>query len=425
MNSRLRRFPSTLRRAALPVIGLLLAACAAQATPTPLPPTTAPTVPAATMPAPTAAATVPPSPEPTATAALSSLLPLDTAALQTLVESVPGESAVSILVRVEDGDMVWTGAAGVSDLENQAPADPAGYFRIGSVSKSFTAALVLILVDQGLIELDVPLQELLPDVLAPADALITVRHLLQHTSGLADYEQLVGMGSPEAIVERRSQVYPLDELIALALDQPRLFAPGTNQAYASTNYLLLQALIEQVTGESYGAALQRWVLEPVGLTQTFAPGTDPTLPAPSAHGYVTVPLNGQPTPVDISEWNPSVAAASGELISTLADLTTFLKALLAGEIVPPPLLEVMLTRFPDAQLGPGAAYGLGITLLDLPCGVTIYGHGGNVPGYGTQLYGTQDGRILAVSVTTLSYGGQTAQAMNALRNMTFCGTPSR
>jgi D-alanyl-D-alanine carboxypeptidase len=340
------------------------------------------------------------------------------------VDGVPGDAASSISVRVEEGGAVWTGAAGVSDLASQAPVDPAGYFRIGSVSKSFTAALVLILVDQGLIDLDTPFQEYLPDILAPADDPITVRHLLQHTSGLADYELRVGMDNPAAIVEQRDRTYPLDELIALALDQPRLFAPGTNQAYASTNYLLLQALIEQVTGESYGAALQRLVLDPAGLTQTFAPGSDPALPEPYAHGYITLPQHGESTPVDISAWNASVAAASGELVSTLADLSTFLKALLAGEIVPAPLLDEMLTRFPDAQLGPGAAYGLGITLLEMPCDVTIYGHGGSVPGYGTQLYSTRDGsRSLALSITTLSYGGQTGQAMNALRTTTFCGAP--
>jgi D-alanyl-D-alanine carboxypeptidase len=343
--------------------------------------------------------------------------------LQALIDSLPGQSVAAILVQADAPGTTWQGAAGVGDLATQTPAEPTAHFRIGSISKSFTAALVLLLVDAGQIELDAPLQSYLPHSLPPSDGPITIRQLLQHTSGLADYEQLLGMDRAATVVERRAEVYDLDALLALALDQPRLFPPGTDQAYASTNYLLLQALIEAVTGEPYGAALQRWVLLPAGLTQTFAPGADPTLPTPYLHGYVPVQQGGQATLVDISEWNPSVAGASGELISTLADLNQFLGALLAGEIVPPELLAEMLHPFADGQLGPGATYGLGITLLELPCGVTVYGHSGTVPGYIANLYGTRDGRRLAFALTPLGGGGPIGQALETLRVTAFCETP--
>ncbi|MFI6318880.1 serine hydrolase domain-containing protein [Nonomuraea sp. NPDC050556] len=308
-----------------------------------------------------------------------------------------GFSGIQVRVHDERGD--WTGSAGVSKLGQRAKPSTNGRFWTGSVVKPFTATLVLQLVAEGKVALDAPVADYLPDL--GLDGRITVRMLLQHTSGLFNYTGDFGPGGAwepgiiangDAWVAERLRSYQPEELVRLALSKPLRFEPGTDQKYANTNYTVALLLIEKVTGHSYAAELKRRILRPLGMTATVAPGDRTQLPGPHAHGYYRI----KDKVTDISRQNLSLLAGAGDLISTTQDLQTFISALNGGRLLPANLLAEM--REPNPKMG----YGLGLFVQDLGpgCG-TVYQHNGSPPhGYGTLMYSSPDGtRTLTASVT--------------------------
>jgi D-alanyl-D-alanine carboxypeptidase len=354
---------------------------------------------------------------------MGSVTGIDASELQQIIDSAPGKDVLAIAAGVADNGEHWMGSSGHTalDTEKGTPVPTGCYYRIGSLTKSFIAVAVLQLVAEGVIDLDEPVQGRLPEVLPESIPPISVRQLLQHTSGLAGYEMAAGYGDPEVVVRERFRTWTPAEIIELSLEQPLAFAPGQGQIYSDTNYVVLGMLLEAMTGETYAGRTKRRILEPLGMHATLFPGTDPRLPLPHAQGYVTVNSSSGDVPTKITEWNPSIAGAAGEMISTLQDLDTFLAALLGGRLLPEPLLEEMLRPAAGKSIAPGAGYGLGIAVLELPCGETVYTHGGGVPGYLSAMFANREGtRRVVVCATTTLLGDVSVPAISKLVFNTFC-----
>jgi D-alanyl-D-alanine carboxypeptidase len=232
--------------------------------------------------------------------------------------------------------------------------------------------------------------------------------LLNHTSGLFNYTEGLDL-SPEGWLAQRYRSWQPEELVALAVSHPPLFAPGTDWSYSNTNYVLLGMVIEAVTGRGYATEIRNRIIRPLHLRQTESPGTRLDIAGPHAHGYL--PVDG--SPVDVTRLNPSIAGAAGDLISSTADLNTFFKALLTGRLLRPAQLAEMQTTVA------GHGYGLGLERETLPCGTEVFGHGGDIFGYATISLHTAAGRRqLTASVNP--YTGELGEPANALLSHAFC-----
>ncbi|MFE2145927.1 serine hydrolase domain-containing protein [Streptomyces sp. NPDC059456] len=286
-----------------------------------------------------------------------------------------------------------THTAGVGDLTTGSPVPDDGQVRIGSNTKTFTAVVTLQLVAEGKISLDSPVDTYLPGLLH-GDGIdgrhITVRQLLQHTSGIPDYTRS----------DLRPRPYEPRELVEIALGYKADFAPGAGWAYSNTNYVLAGLIIQRVTGRPLAEEMERRIITPLGLRHTSfpAPG-DTTLRGPHPQGYYQEAA-GAPLR-DITEIDPSWAWAAGQLISTGSDLNRFFGALLGGRLLPKAQLDQMRTTVPAPYFGPGARYGLGLVSRPLSCGGVYWGHGGSFPGYETRGGVTEDGRRAANVAVTL------------------------
>ncbi|WP_214416617.1 serine hydrolase domain-containing protein [Sphaerisporangium fuscum] len=319
-------------------------------------------------------------------------------AIQEIVDS--GFAGVQLRVNDERGE--WVGSAGVRELGETAKPPTNGHFRIGSTTKTFTAALVLRLVAEGVIGLDDPVAGHLPEF--GLDRRITVRMLLQHTSGVFNFtgeyyeDGTVVPGivwSGREWVEDRFKTYRPEELVRLALSKPSRFEPGTDWSYSNTNYVLARLLIEKVTGRSLAEEMQRLILGPLGLSGTVVPDSDPEIPEPHAHAYYRYEEDGEEKTVDVTRQNPSWISTGGDMISTTQDLHTFISALMGGKLLPAPLLAEMCE--PHPKLG----YGLGVFVQDAgPDGGKVITHNGGIAGSAALMYSTPDGaKTLTASLT--------------------------
>ncbi|ROP31340.1 serine hydrolase domain-containing protein [Couchioplanes caeruleus] len=349
--------------------------------------------------------------------------------LQKAVEAFVDAGFAGLHVRVHDDHGEWLGSAGVRELGGSASPPADGRFWAGSVAKSFTATVVLQLVAEGRLGLDASVASHLPGL--ELDERITVRMLLQHTSGLFNYtgeyypDGTVAPGIPatgKEWVDTRLHTYQPRELVELALAKPARFEPGTDWSYSNTNYTLAALLIEQVTGTTYGEQMQRRILQPLGVRDTVLDGNATDLPEPHAHGYYRYQDGDEWKVVDVSRQNLSMLPAAGGAISTTRDLHTFFAALNAGKLLPAPLLAEM--RKPAGPIN----YGLGVFVQDLGADHgTVYHHNGGAPGgFGALMYSTPDGsKTLTAGLTTgdaeVNPSEALAPALDSLVRAVFCG----
>ncbi|MFE9838142.1 serine hydrolase domain-containing protein [Streptomyces sp. NPDC005551] len=254
------------------------------------------------------------------------------------------------------------------------------HFRAGSITKTFLATVVLQLAAEHRLSLSDSVAEHLPGLVHGAGndgRALTLRALLTHTSGLYDFT-----------AETRGDV-PVTPLQALRIAFTHPPAHRGRFAYSNTNYVLLGLVVRQVTGHSYAIEVRRRVLTPLRLTGTSFPGARVFLPSPHGRAYAA---DGS----DVTELDPRVAGAAGELVSTLPDLNRFYAALLGGELLPPALLREML----DTRTAQGS-YGMGLYPVTLPCGITVWGHNGRISGSYVRTAATADGRrVLTFRVNT-------------------------
>ncbi|WP_340375601.1 serine hydrolase domain-containing protein [Streptomyces sp. SS7] len=319
---------------------------------------------------------------------------LDEQALAAAITGLPDADATAALVRVGGTDGTWRGSSGVHDLESGTAADPDGRFRAGSTTKVVTAAAVLRLAAEGRIDLDRPIQRYLPGLLGRQFRPVTVRQLLNHTSGIPAGDGL-GETFEELYAHRFDTLTPQQVAASAGAKQPE-FCPGRKQHYLNINYTFLGLLIEKVTGRSYASEATRLVLAPAGMRDTYFPGADPRILGPHNLGYQAVErADGTTEFLDVTEWNQADRFAAGDMISTTADLERLLVVLFKGRIVPEPQLREMFTVPADI---PGAAYSAGLTRFELGGRVYWFKSGGRY-GYNAAIAATRDlGRTLVYSV---------------------------
>ncbi|MEV5751592.1 serine hydrolase domain-containing protein [Actinoallomurus sp. NPDC052308] len=328
--------------------------------------------------------------------------PLDSAALNAALEDVHRAGMPGLFAEVRDGDQVWRGAAGVADVATGRPVTADMRHRVGSITKTFTAAAVLQQVESGQIGLDTPIGCYLPR-LVPGERgdAITIRMLINHTSGLAEYlpyaypsfkafPALANTG-PQSMDDNRFTRFHPAELIEMGVAAPAVGAPGgTPGVYSNTNYLLLGQLLEQVTGTTAEEYITQNVIERAGLRDTELP-VGPYVNGPHSRMYEAW-LGMIDPPRDYSVFDMSFVGPAASLISTVADLNRFFGMLLAGEIVSPSSLAQMQRTVPViSQEGKTIDYGLGLHPMKAPGQSTFWGHGGTVWGAGALAMTRADG----------------------------------
>lgn len=324
-------------------------------------------------------------------------------ALRAAIAGLPNRYATAALVRVVTPGGDWHGSAGVRDLASGRPAHPDGRFRAGSVTKVVTAATVLRLAAQDEIDLDAPVQGYLPDLFTPEfKQPISVRHLLNHTSGIKPGDSF-GDDFTDVYPHRYETLTPQQVAASAIAEGPEGFVPGTRQQYLNINYTILGLLIEKVTGRSYASEATRLVLRPAGMHHTYFPGTDPRIRGPHNRGYQAAKRpDGTTRLVDVTEWNQADRWAAGDMISTTADLEKLLTKLFRGEIVPRPELEEMFTT-PVGVTGATLSAGLEYQRVD---GQVFWSKSGSRYGYSTFIGGTRDlRRTLVYSVNSTDAKG--------------------
>ncbi|MEV0255906.1 serine hydrolase domain-containing protein [Streptomyces sp. NPDC050732] len=281
--------------------------------------------------------------------------------------------------------------AGVGDLATGAKVPRDGQVRIGSNTKAFTAVVMLQLVGEGKVGLDDSVDTYLPGVVRGEGIdgnRITIRHLLQQTSGLPNYTKH----------DLQPRYYEPRELLDIALQYKGEFEPGKGWAYSNTNYVLAGLIVEEVTKRTVAEEIDQRVIKRIGLRYTYFPAPhDATIREPHPKGYLQEAV-GAPLR-DITELDPSWTWAAGQLISTNSDLNRFYGELLRGRLLHKEQLDQMRTTVRADYFGRGARYGLGLVSKPLSCGGVYWGHGGSYPGYETRGGVTDKGRAANVAVT--------------------------
>jgi len=319
----------------------------------------------------------------------------DAEALCAALAGLPDQDATAALIRV-GGKGSWHGVAGVRDIRTGAPALENARFRAGSITKVVTASVVLQLAAEGRISLDGTVQHYLPGLLTKDFKPITVRQLLNYTSGLAS-----GISLGETVEDgypHRFETLTPQQVVASSVARGPQFDPGTQQDYDNIHYTVLGMLIEKVTGDSYAHQASVRIFQPLGMRDTsFPQGPDPLVHGPHNRGYD----NFDGTLTDVTDWNMSDRWAAGDMISTTADLERLLVALFRGRVVPRPQLKEMFT-LPDV---PGARYSAGLERFELN-GKVIWGKTGSRPGYAAVIAATRNlSRTLVYSVNATDAKG--------------------
>ncbi|MEU9700682.1 serine hydrolase domain-containing protein [Streptomyces sp. NPDC047981] len=317
--------------------------------------------------------------------------------LNDLVRTAGGPPGVIAVLRRDDRTAVYR--AGVGDTETGRPPRATDHMRIASVAKAFSGAVALRLVDRGKLRLDDTIGELLPSQ-PTAWHQVTLRQLLNHTSGLPDFSTAPAF--VEILQEDPRHHFDSRRLLDFVADQDLHFPPGSRYEYSNSDNIAVALMAEAVTGERYERLLDKLVYRPLDLRRTSLPQGF-RMPRPYLHGYDVTPPD---PPEDISEvLSASGVWASGGIVSTPSDLNTFIGAWSGG----PGFLSkktrgeqrTFITGAASEPAGPGVnAGGLAIFRYATRCG-TVYGHTGNFPGYTQFAAGTADGkRALTFSINT-------------------------
>ena len=330
-----------------------------------------------------------------------------------------------VAVRLETPSGTFTARSGVGDLVTRRPVPKDGYLRLGSTTKTFVATVLLQLVGEKRLSLDQTVDQLLPGVVSGAGndgRTITVRDLLQHTSGLSDYiYDVFPESSVQTYFANRWRAYKPQELVALAMRHEPAFPAGTRWAYSNTNYVLAGMIIEKITGHTWEQQVHGRILRPLGLEQTDTPGPRPFLPHPHSANYQQFAADGPMVDTTIP-YRPFDSGADGSMTGTARDLNRFLTALVNGRLLKPAELAAMRTTVPvpqDSGHPAGTRDGLGLFFTPLSCGGGYLGHGGSGFGYVVRAATTTDGRrTVTVSAHSRSADPQIAERQeDALRNL--------
>ncbi len=328
------------------------------------------------------------------TAAMTGALPAD---IVTKLDAA-GEAGVKeaaspgAIVGVRTPQGTWIKAYGDSDPTKKQAMTADMHFRIGSVTKPFTGTLIMQLVEQGKISLDDPISKYVPGV--PNGDTVTLKLLGIMRSGVASYSR-----NPEFVKQlfgNPEGVYTVDQLLKFGYALSPAFAPGADFEYSNTNTLLLGKVIEKVTGKTLQEAYQSMVFEPLKMSKSSAPGSNPAMPAPFSRGYTLQGASGT-TPADATNYNPSWAGAAGEIVSDAGDMLTFARALGTGQGLLKPASQV--TRM--GTWAPAGGYG-----FQWACAGGWVGHTGELPGYNVTVWydTTTDSSVVVAANSDIASG---------------------
>ncbi|MET8755751.1 serine hydrolase domain-containing protein [Streptomyces sp. NPDC004667] len=341
----------------------------------------------------------------------------DLEALQAALQNTLAAGAPGAMARISGVDGVQTKTAGVRDKVSGAAMDTDARFRIGSVTKTFSSVVLLQLVAEKKIELDQPVNHYLPGLLP--DDRITVRHLMTHRSGLSDYTNAMFNNTVPGFEAVRNKVFSYQELVQLSLNEPRTGEPGAAYSYSNTNFVVVGMLIEKATGNPVVKEYDRRIIKPLKLRNTSYVHPDTKIKGLHANGYLHPDEAGAPL-VDSTEQTVSWAQSAGAMISSAADLNTFTSALVTGRLLPPQMLDQMLTMTPTDATNT-RFYGLGLRRYDLSCGTSVYGHTGTVQGFYTYAFSTRDGKRSLAAMANTSNRGSANTALGGTLEAAFCG----
>ena len=323
--------------------------------------------------------------------------------LKSRAQGLVGDGYPAALAAVTDAKGESAGVAvGKGSLETGQAPPMDGEVRIGSNTKTFVAVVVMQLVQEGKVGLDEPIETYLPGLIKGEGidgSRITVRQLLQHTSGLPDFDETL-FGTTDVFQYRHHYVTPRDVLDS-ALSKPAQFEPGAQWKYTNTNYIVLGMLIERVSQRPVGEQIDERIVKKLGLSHTYfpAPGEE-KIRGTHPQGYH---LSAGGKLKDITEMDPAWGWAAGAMVSTPSELNTFFQAVFDGRLLIQASIDEMKNGAVDASsyLGPGKVYGLGLIGTSLSCGGTSWGHGGTIHGYQTDNAVGPDGTAVTVAVTAL------------------------
>ncbi len=290
----------------------------------------------------------------------------------------------------EDGKVVFEGSVGVADLRSGRPMNAADRYRIGSVTKVYTATVVLQLISDGVLDLGDSVERWLPAVV-PGGADVTIEMLLRLRSGIPDFTWLLFGDPPNlAVLE---EYWPPARVVALGVgDAGSRLAPDAQYRYSNTDYLLLGLIIEAATGQRVDAQLWQRIFRPLGLNQTTFPTVDPYIRGPHADGHLRFSADEPYT--EFTAMTPSESFTAGAIVATASDVAAFLDGLLGGTLLTPDALALMIDA--TEVLDENCRRGLGIVRYDFGTGNIAYGHHGGMPNYTNIAMRTETGRAVVL-----------------------------
>ena len=323
--------------------------------------------------------------------------PLFVAKLQPLLQAQMQQLRIPGAIVYVDvpGQGSWTTALGMGNLATREPMQVNDYMRVGSIAKTFTATVILQLVDQHKLGLDDPVSKYQPQV--PNGAHITIRELLNMSSGLFTYD--ADEGYEQAFLANPYKVWQPQELLAIAFKHPPVFAPGTGWYYDNTNYILLGLIMQQLTHLPAEQAFQRYLFGPLGMRQTSLPSpTSSAIPAPHAQGYMYgTDFTGKGPLLNVTDWNPSWGWTAGAAISTPHDLQIWAKALATGQLLSAATQQERLSWVNlGTWLGKPYRYGLGVVDYG-----GFLGHNGQIAGFQSWMGYQPEMRATIIVLTNL------------------------
>ncbi|MEU9443453.1 serine hydrolase domain-containing protein [Streptomyces sp. NPDC048304] len=348
-------------------------------------------------------------------------------ATQRAIDAAVAAGVPGVTVEAQDAGEVWKSASGVGNLKTGAPRGKNDRFRISNLTDTFVATVLLQMEAQKKLSLDDTVEHYLPGVVTGNGndgREITVRQLLNHTSGLFDYLADKEYGETylrgDGYLQHRYDTLTPEQRLKVAFSHAPMFKPGTEHWFSNTNDVLAALIVEKAGGKPYEEEVRERIIEPLRLKATSQPGTGVRLPRPSSRGYSRL-FSAQPARIDdVTEANGSQGWGNSDIISSADDLNRFYGALMSGKLLPPQQMNEMRTTVDDPAI-PGGSYGLGIGRFTLGCGTTLWYRDGGTVGWITLTAVTEDGRHPLTFDYNSDWGAET---MLPILNAEYCDASS-
>ncbi|MCH0564625.1 MULTISPECIES: serine hydrolase [unclassified Streptomyces] len=348
-------------------------------------------------------------------------------ATQRALDAAVAAGVPGVTAQARDAHGVWSSASGVGNLSTGAPRRTNERFRVGSITNTFVATVLLQMEAEKRLSLDDSVERHLPGLVrgnGNDGREITVRQLLNHTSGLFDYladEQYVATYMVgEGYLRHRYDTLTPGQRVQVALSHRPLFKPGARHWFSHTNDILAALIVEEIGGRSYEDEIRDRILRPLRLKATSNPGDSVRLPRPSGRGYAKLFPSAPDRIDDVTELNASQSWGDGDIISSTRDLNRFYRALMRGKLLPPRQLKAMKTTVDNPDF-PGSSYGLGIERFTTSCGTPFWYHDGGMVGWLTLAATTEDGSHQITLNYNSSWGAETVLP---ILNAEYCEAPS-